>query len=172
VPRVSARCPLTVIGFARTARLEAEKTPVQAALNRAEEGTVEVDAAYVAGLEGLVGFDYAWLLTWLGRLGAEPVPLRQVPFLLRPEGRELGVFATRGPRRVNPIGLSLVRLLDVTGGSLRFAGVDLVDGTPIIDIKPYVAAFDRPPGEPRGGWFDTVALREAVTPAELGPPPA
>jgi tRNA (Thr-GGU) A37 N-methylase len=58
----------------------------------------------------------------------------------------------------------------VDEGVIRFAGVDLLDGTPVIDIKPYVTAFDRADGEPRCGWFDTVALREAVTPEQLGRP--
>jgi tRNA (Thr-GGU) A37 N-methylase len=75
--------------------------------------------------------------------------MRQVPFLFRREERAMGMFATRTPRRINPIGLSLVELLDVAGGTVRFAGVDLLDGTPVLDIKPYVTRFDRPPGEPR-----------------------
>jgi tRNA (adenine37-N6)-methyltransferase len=63
----------------------------------------------------------------------------------------MGILATRGPRRINPIGLSLVRLLGVDGASVRFAGVDFVDGTPVLDVKPYVARFDRPPGDVRCG---------------------
>jgi tRNA (adenine37-N6)-methyltransferase len=63
--------------------------------------------------------------------------------------------------------LSLVRLVEVTGSRVRFAGVDLVDGTPVIDIKPYVTRFDRPPGEPRCGWFDATAMPDGVTPADL-----
>lgn len=81
----------------------------------------------------------------------------------------MGIFATRGPRRVNPIGLSLVRLTEVSGRVIGFAGVDLLDGTPVIDLKPYVTRFDRPEGEPRCGWFDTVEMREGVSPADLGP---
>jgi tRNA (Thr-GGU) A37 N-methylase len=86
----------------------------------------------------------------------------------------MGIFATRGPRRVNPIGLSLIRLLDVTGPVVQFAGVDLIDGTPVIDLKPYVTRFDRPAGEPRCGWFDQVAIEDGSTPARLaqgGNPP-
>ena len=58
-----------------------------------------------------------------------------------------------------------VRLLDVTGPVIRFAGVDRLDGTPVIDLKPYVARFDRPPGEPRCGWYDQVPIRDGVSPA-------
>jgi tRNA (Thr-GGU) A37 N-methylase len=84
----------------------------------------------------------------------------------------MGTFATRGPRRVNPIGLSLVHVLAVEDRSVRFGGVDLLDGTPVIDLKPYVTRFDRPDGEPRCGWFDTVEIRDGVTPVDLGPPQA
>lgn len=171
--RMDVTVPLVVIGVVRTARANPETTPIQAALNRGEQGVIEIDAAYREGLDGLEGFSHAWLLSWLHRPRdgtGEPVPLRQIPFLLRPQQRELGVFATRGPRRVNPIGLSLIELLDVTRATVRFAGVDLVDGTPVIDLKPYVSRFDRPPGEARCGWFDEIAMEEAITPADLAPP--
>ncbi|MFZ0216998.1 MAG: tRNA (N6-threonylcarbamoyladenosine(37)-N6)-methyltransferase TrmO, partial [Candidatus Dormiibacterota bacterium] len=162
--------PPTVIGVVRCHHTTTETTPIQAALNRAEHGTIEVDPQYREGLDGLDGFDYAWLLTWLhppGSATRAPAPLRQVPFLLRPQQRAIGIFATRGPRRVNPIGLSLIQLLTVTGSTIRFAGVDVVDGTPVIDIKPYVSRFDRPPGDPRCGWFEDITMREAITPADL-----
>jgi tRNA-Thr(GGU) m(6)t(6)A37 methyltransferase TsaA len=166
--------PVPVIGVVRTGHTETESTPIQAGLNRAEHGTIEVAEAYAGGLDGLAGFDYAWLLTWLHRPdgpdgpAGEP-PLRQIPFLLRRQQRRVGIFATRGPRRVNPIGLSLIQILDVTGRSVRFAGVDVLDGTPVIDLKPYVTRFDRPPGDPRCGWFDELAIADGTTPAQLGP---
>jgi tRNA-Thr(GGU) m(6)t(6)A37 methyltransferase TsaA len=168
--------PLPVIGVVRTGHTETESTPIQAGLNRAEHGTIEVADDYAGGLDGLAGFDYAWLLTWLHRPdepAGEP-PLRQIPFLLRRQQRRVGIFATRGPRRVNPIGLSLIQILDVTGRSVRFAGVDVLDGTPVVDLKPYVTRFDRPPGEPRCGWFDELAIADGTTPAQLAPsaPPA
>ena len=174
--------PLPVIGVVRTGHHELGTTPIQGGLNRTEHGTLEVAGPYRDGLDGLAGFGYAWLLTWLhrpdrpvtpaGTSGGRPA-MRQVPFLLRRQGRALGMFATRTPRRVNPIGLSLVELLDVTGGTVRFAGVDLLDGTPVLDIKPYVTRFDRPPREPRCGWFDQVEMRDGSTPAQLaGPEPS
>jgi tRNA (adenine37-N6)-methyltransferase len=166
-------CPLPAIGVVRSARTSTESTPVQASLNRTERGTVEIFEPYAEGLAGLDGFDYAWLVSWLhdpnGNVDETP-PLTQVPFLLRAEQRRMGVFATRGPRRVNPIGLSLVKLLSVTGRQVEFGGVDLLDGTPVIDLKPYVSRFDRPEGEPRCGWFDTVELTEGITPSDLGHP--
>jgi tRNA-Thr(GGU) m(6)t(6)A37 methyltransferase TsaA len=167
-------CPLTVIGFVRSGRSDPATTPVQSALNLNEHGVVEVLESFVEGLSGLAEFDYAWLLTWLHRPDTPdaPVPLTHVPFLLRPEQRAMGVFATRAPRRVNPLGLSLVRVLQVTRTEVRFAGVDLLDRTPVVDIKPYVVRFDRPRGEVHSGWFDTVPMPDAVTPADLRPPPA
>lgn len=163
------------IGWARTARTDREHTPLQPALNPDEVGEVHVEPAFADGLDGLVGFDFAHLVTWLrgpDEGPGPPVELRQVPYLLRPSGRAIGIFATRGPRRPNPIGLSLVRLLGVEGNVVRFAGVDLLDGTPVLDIKPWVARFDRPwgDGRPRSGWFDDVDPAPGTTPADLPPP--
>ena len=167
-------CPLTVVGVVRSARSVTENTPVQSSLNRAEEGAIEIAEPYVEALAGLEEFDYAWVLSWLDRsdergLGAPA--LRQVPFLMRRQNRAVGLFAMRGPRRINPIGLSLVRVLGVEGATIRFGGVDLVDGTPVVDVKPYVTRFDLPPEPPRCGWFDAVELSDGVTPSDLGPPP-
>ena len=71
-----------------------------------------------------------------------------MPFLLRPQQRLIGIFATRGPRRVNPIGLSLIRLTEVTDRAVKFAGVDMLDGTPVLDIKP-IFRWSVPKGELR-----------------------
>ncbi len=163
-------CPLPVIGTVRTGHREKETTPIQAGVNRAEHATLEVAERYQDGLDGLQGFDYAWLITWLHQPDqAGPPPLRQVPFLLRRQQRAVGIFATRGPRRVNPIGLSLIQVLAVTGATVEFARVDLLDGTPVLDLKPYVARFDQPPGTPRSGWFDEVTIGDGVTPRQLAP---
>jgi len=165
--------PLPVIGTVRSNRSSLENTPIQAALNRAERGFVELDPRYTDGLDGLEGFDYAWLLTWLhnpdDQVDDAP-PLKQVPFLLRGTERQVGIFATRGPRRINPIGLSLIQLIGVTVGTVEFAGVDVIDGTPVIDLKPYVGRFDRPPAEPRCGWFDDLTIAEGVTPSTVERP--
>ncbi len=163
---------LSFIGVVRSGRTELADTPVQSALNPDEEAVLELDPAYADALLGLDGFDYAWLLTWLGSPDrpTEPAKLRQVPFLLGSQPREYGILATRGPRRINPIGLSLVRLGRIDGTSIHFRGVDVIDGTPVVDLKPYVTRFDRPPGEPgdvRCGWFDGVAMPLGATPERL-----
>jgi tRNA-Thr(GGU) m(6)t(6)A37 methyltransferase TsaA len=81
---------------------------------------------------------------------ARPEELRVVPFL---DVEERGIFATRSPGHPNPIGLSVVRLVSVEGATLHVRGLDLLDGTPILDVKPNVPAFDRLDAE-RSGWLD------------------
>jgi tRNA-Thr(GGU) m(6)t(6)A37 methyltransferase TsaA len=82
-----------------------------------------------------------------------------VPFL---DDIARGVFATRAPRRPNPIGLSVVRLVSVEDNRLTFEGVDLIDGTPVLDIKPYVPEFDERE-EIRLGWLEKARRRESVS---------
>lgn len=162
------------IGVIRTAHTERSHTPVQTALNPADHGRVVLEPAYRDGLAELDGFDYAWLLTWLTPDPDDPVPttMRQVPFLLTARRREIGLFAMRGPRRPNPIGLHLVRIVTLAPDGFEFAGVDMVDHTPLLDIKPWAAALDLPherrlDAPVRGGWFDGVDLTRLHTPASL-----
>jgi tRNA-Thr(GGU) m(6)t(6)A37 methyltransferase TsaA len=163
---------LRIIGTIRTGYREADDTPVQSSLNREEQGRIELDGRFLEAIDGLSEFSHVWLLTWLGGADDRPaVPrLRQVPFLLRSRPRLVGIFATRGPRRPNPIGLSLVRLVGIDGTTIHFAGVDMVDGTALLDVKPYVDRFDRPTEDVQCGWFETVSLDRSVTPAELDRP--
>lgn len=157
------------IGVIRTRRLDKSTTPVQAGANLTEEGHIELQAEYIDGLLGLDTFSHIWLVTWLGDSAFEgsPVsPLRQRPFL-RPDGEPMGIFAMRGPRRPVPIGLSLVELVTVEDSTIRFRGVDMVDGTPLLDIKPYFPAADEPHSDVRAGWFDEIQVPEAATPEGL-----
>jgi hypothetical protein len=108
--------PLQVIGIVRTAHTELATTPIQAGLNRAGHGTIEMGDRYREGLDGLAEFDYAWLHN-LAEPGKDP-PLRPVPFLLKPD----------------------------------------------------VTRFDRPPGDPRCGWYDHVPISDGITPTQLTPP--
>jgi tRNA-Thr(GGU) m(6)t(6)A37 methyltransferase TsaA len=85
--------------------------------------------------------------------------LTVVPFL---DDRPRGVFATRAPSRPNPIGLSIVRLLGIEGNVLRVENVDIVDGTPLLDIKPYVPQFDHTEAE-RTGWLEATGYRVEET---------
>ena len=103
--------------------------------------------AYAAGPRDLEGFEYVILLTYMHQATSEP--LEVVPFL---DCVAHGVFATRSPIRPNRIGLSVVRLIAIQGSTLRFEGTDMLDGTPVLDIKPYVPAFDARQTD-RIGWF-------------------
>jgi len=110
-------------------------------------GTVEVFEEYAAGLDDLDGFERIWVVSWFHRAGA--ARLQVIPYLDR---EERGLFATRAPARPNPIGISAVRLLRREGCRLQVADLDLIDGTPVLDLKPYAAAFDSYPGS-REGWL-------------------
>lgn len=136
------------IGVIRTHFTGAAGTPIQPAFARGARGKVVVDAPYASALADLVGFERVWLIYWLDRAG--PFESRVVPYR---DTRAHGLFATRAPCRPSPIGLSVVRLVRRTGAVLHVADVDVLDGTPLLDIKPYVAAFDAYPGA-RAGWLE------------------
>ena len=139
------------IGTIHTPFREPTGTPIQPAFGEGVEGVVEVDEQFADGLDDLEGFDRIWLIYSLDR--AAPGGLLVVPYR---DVTARGVFATRAPSRPNAIGLSVVRLLAREGTTLRVADLDILDGTPLLDIKPYVPAFDAHPGA-RAGWFDARA---------------
>ncbi len=136
--------PIGVIHSPWTSREEAPRQPPE----NGAEGTVELFPELAPALADLEGFERIWLLCLLDRAG--PWTLRATPPL---DDRPHGLFATRSPRRPNPIGLSCVRLLQVDGPTLRVAGLDMLDGTPLLDIKPYIPQVDAWPGA-RAGWLD------------------
>ncbi len=144
------------IGVVRSPHRTAHGTPIQPSRARGVEGTVELDEAYVEGLADLDGFSHIILICHLHR--ASTFKLRVVPYL---DTQPRGLFATRAPSRPNPIGISVVRLLSIEGARLRIEGVDLLDGTPVLDIKPYVRAFDEAT-DVRCGWLDEIDGMEAV----------
>jgi len=135
------------IGTIRTQFKDLCGMPIQPTGARRVRGTVEVATKYQAGLKDLRGFSHVILLYHFHR--SRGYELRVRPFM---DSRLRGVFATRAPRRPNPIGLSVVRLVGIRGRRLRVEGVDIVDGTPLLDIKPYVPEFDHP-GPTRIGWL-------------------
>jgi len=145
---VSGGLSLAPIGVVRTPFAEGAGTPIQPAFAAGAEGRVELDPDWAPALQDLEGFERVWLLVWLHR--ARPPRLRVVPYR---DTVERGLFATRAPSRPNPIGLSCVRLLGVEGSTLRVADVDLLDGTPVLDVKPYVPEFDAYPAA-RAGWLE------------------
>ncbi len=145
------------IGVVRSPFATTEGMPIQAAAAAGVRGVIELDPAFADGLADLEGFSHLVLLYHLHRI---TVPrLTVTPFL---DTRAHGIFATRSPARPNAIGMSTVRLLGITGTTLEIEEVDIVDGTPLLDIKPYVPAFDDR-AEARIGWFaDRVGALDAV----------
>ena len=144
------------IGFVRSPHQTTNGAPIQPSRARGIEGTVEIAEEYVEGLSDLDGFSHIILICHLHK--AAKFKLKVVPYL---DTEFRGLFATRAPSRPNPIGLSVVRLLGIDGRVLRIEGVDLLDGTPVLDIKPYVREFDHQP-EIRCGWLDKVKAREVA----------
>ncbi len=122
-------------------------TPIQPKAAGETAGRVELLPQYVEGLASLDGFSHIVLLCYLHL--AKDYQLKVRPFL---DDRQHGLFATRAPARPNPIGLSVVALDRIEGATLHIRGVDLVDGTPLLDLKPYVPAFDAPTAV-RLGWL-------------------
>lgn len=127
--------------------------PIQAVAAAGVAGTVEVFAEYEAGLRDVEGFSHLTVLYHLHLVREPGLVVR--PFL---DTESRGVFATRSPQRPNPIGISTVRLVGVEGRTLHVEDVDVADGTPLLDIKPYVPAFDDRGGA-RIGWFEGKADR-------------
>lgn len=136
------------IGIIRSPHQKASGTPIQSAYAAKSKGEVIVDKRFEPALQDIEGFERIWLLFVLDRASA--YKLKVVPYR---DTREHGLFSTRSPSRPNPIGLSVVRLLGRTGNVLHVRGLDILDGTPLLDIKPYVPEFDAHT-ESKAGWLD------------------
>jgi tRNA-Thr(GGU) m(6)t(6)A37 methyltransferase TsaA len=139
---------LKPIGIIHTPFTRLEGMPIQPAGAAGVQGRVEVFEQYRSGLEDLDGFSHVILLYHFHR--SQGFKLQVVPFM---DDQPRGLFATRAPKRPNPIGLSLVRLDRIESGVLHVQDVDILDGTPLLDIKPYVPEFDSQT-EVRAGWLD------------------
>jgi tRNA-Thr(GGU) m(6)t(6)A37 methyltransferase TsaA len=124
--------------------------PIQAAFAEGVSGTVELQPQFVAGLKDLEGFSHIVLLYHFHL--SEDYQLQVRPFL---DEQVHGVFAMRAPSRPNAIGISVVRLERIEGTTLTVSGLDIVDGTPLLDIKPYVPQFDDR-ADARIGWLAQV----------------
>lgn len=156
---------LQVIGRIRTAFSEASGTPIQPAYAKGAEGRVIVDERFADALADIEGFERVWLVFWMDRVAAfEP---RVVPYR---DTRERGLFATRAPSRPNPIGMSVVRLAGRDGCTLRVLDVDILDDTPLLDIKPYVPAFDAHPTS-KAGWLESCGADRRVADERFHEPP-
>lgn len=136
------------IGVIETPFREPAGTPIQPSRANGARGTVRIEPRFQTGLKDLASCERIWLVYWLHK--APKSSLLVTPFL---DTRERGIFATRAPARPSPIGISAVRLLAIQEGVLEIADVDIIDGTPLLDIKPYVPEFDCYPNS-KAGWFD------------------
>ena len=136
------------IGIIHSPFKEISGMPIQPSGAAEFEGEVEIFPEFEAGLQDLAGFSHIILLYHFHQ--ARQNQLVVTPFL---DDQPRGLFATRAPKRPNPIGLSIVRLLRVEQNILHIGQVDVIDGTPLLDIKPYVPEFDHHPAE-RTGWLE------------------
>jgi tRNA-Thr(GGU) m(6)t(6)A37 methyltransferase TsaA len=125
------------IGIINSAFKKAQGTPVQPAFAKGKKGTVEIFPEYKEALKDLEGFERIWLVFWFDRSSAPR--LKVIPYM---DKAERGLFATRAPSRPNPIGLSCVKLIKIEDCTLFIEELDILDGTPLLDIKPYVPRFD------------------------------
>jgi tRNA-Thr(GGU) m(6)t(6)A37 methyltransferase TsaA len=138
------------IGFARSPFKEKADAPRQAPLASGTKGSIEILPEFRDGLSDLDGFERIWILFWFDRA------VGWHSKVLPPRSEEKrGVFATRSPHRPNPIGMSAVRLerVDFEAGILHILDLDLIDGTPVLDIKPYIPYADAFP-DANAGWLD------------------
>lgn len=143
------------IGTIYSEHQEAKKTPIQPIYAEQCKGRVEVLPEFAEGLSDLDAFSHIYLIYHLDRAG-EPA-LKVKPFL---QDVERGIFSTRFPRRPNAIGMSIVRLVSVDGNVLEVEGIDVLDGTPLLDIKPYTTRFDHIATD-RNGWHEEITEEDA-----------
>lgn len=143
------------IGRIRTPFTTLEGMPIQPGGAREVVGQVEVRADLAPALADVDGFSHVYLLYCFHQSAGYKTTV--TPYL---DDTPRGLFATRAPKRPNPIGLSVVEVVSVAGNVLTVRGIDVLDGTPLLDIKPYAPAFDAPAGAVRSGWLG--AGRDAV----------
>lgn len=147
------------IGVIHTPFTKPEGMPIQPVGAAGVKGTVEIFEEYRPALQDLDGFSHIILLYHFHR--SHGFDLHVVPFM---DSELRGLFATRAPKRPNPIGLSVVQLVRIEAGVLHILNVDILDGTPLLDIKPYVPEFDAPV-KVRAGWLEkasrTVSSRKS-----------
>lgn len=141
------------IGFVRSPFHDTNSIPKGLGAQHPEEGALEILPAFAQGLTDIEGYSHLIVLWAFDR--SEGFDLLVTP---PSDDRPHGLFTTRSPRRPNPIGLTIVELLGRENGSLRVRGVDMLDGTPILDIKPYLSNV--PAEKLRRGWLAEAEARK------------
>ena len=142
------------IGFARSAHTSLDGMPLQPAADRSGPARILVTEPHRGCLRDLDGFSHVWVVAHLHESVGWAATVD--PFL---DDEPRGTFATRSPHRPNPISISLCALLSVESDGIVVEGLDLLDGTPVLDLKPFVPLFDIPAGAVASGWFDGRAER-------------
>ena len=145
------------IGYVRSPYGQTQEIPKGLGAKHEAEGVLEIRAEFEPGLTDIEGFSHLYVIWAFDR--SEGFNLVGTP---PSDNRPHGVFATRSPRRPNPIGLTVVELLSREGPLLRVRGIDMLDGTPILDIKPYLSNI--PPERLRRGWLAEAEARSEGTP--------
>jgi len=153
--RASEEYIIRPIGFVSCSHFEEDKTPIQPLYGQGSQARVVVLPEYEEGLDDLNGFSHIFILFIFHKAG--PAALKVKPYL---ESVKRGVFAARSPRRPNPIGLSLVRLIRRERNVLFIEDEDILDGSPVVDIKPFIPRFDTR-SDARSGWQDDISDLEA-----------
>ncbi len=148
---------LRPIGVVRCGYADTSQVPKGPGAKHETEGVLDIRRNLELGLTDIEGFSHLFVIWVFDR--SETVELLGTP---PTDDRPHGVFATRSPYRPNPIGLTVVRLLRRDGNLLHVRGVDMLDGTPILDVKPYLSGV--PPAELERGWFDEAERRRTVSP--------
>ena len=125
-----------------------ENMPIQPSAAKDVSGTIEIFPEFTEGLADLDGFSHIYIIFHLHRVRGHK--LRVIPFL---DTVERGIFSTRSPARPNPVGLSVAEIISVKKNIIEIRGVDMLDGSPVIDIKPFVPDFESCENV-RKGWFE------------------
>jgi tRNA-Thr(GGU) m(6)t(6)A37 methyltransferase TsaA len=141
---------LTQIATVKSPFCDLKNMPVQPCGANNTYATLVFKEEYVAGLADLDGFSHVYLIYYFHKI-KEP-QLQVIPFNDKTFTKR-GVFSTRTPMHPNSLGLSLVELVSVEGNVVTIKGIDIVDGTPLLDIKPYIPHFDKVCGEVKSGWM-------------------
>jgi len=152
---MSSKIKYTPIGTIHSPYETIEGMPIQPTGAKGVKGSLKIDEEYTEGLKDLDGFSHIIILYHFHRCEGSQLTVK--PFL---DKQERGLFSTRAPKRPNPIGLSIVKLLEVEGNTVKVEDIDVLDGTPLLDIKPYVPEFDHREVE-MTGWLSKSA--EKVT---------
>jgi tRNA-Thr(GGU) m(6)t(6)A37 methyltransferase TsaA len=145
------------IGVIHSPFKKPEGTPIQSLVGKQIKGSIEIFPEYAEGLQDLEGFSHIILIYHFHLV--QKTSLLAKPFM---DDKIHGIFSIRGPSRPNPIGFSIVRLTGVKDNILHIQDLDILDGTPLLDIKPYVAAFDQR-NNITTGWMENNINKLSIT---------